>query len=362
MKKITLCLVLLVIAFSSWGIANVSDLRVRHYGNNATRLVMELDSKAFYSIEPSKGGNALQIELRETALNTELPILGSGYIISDLRFSQAANSSSFTLSASKPISHLSMVLYSPYRIVVDVFIQNPRSRQERLELVEFFAHTGRLERAESMLTNLQKSYPNDDSILLKWGSILLEAKDIDRAKQKLNQISNSSEHYQAAQSLLRGTQTPSPQKSKTVASPEDKSTETLVPAPQDSTIVTPVPGKTISPSRPKPDPLAFLARNIAALKLIGFALLVVLILIILIKSGIFKRRNTSSQEDSFTMKDDDKPEEESPGLDDDTMARMVNRLAHDGWKPNEIALELGISAKEAKRLMRTSVSDGSENA
>ncbi len=327
----------------AWGNVNVSDLRVRDYGTSATRVVLELTTSAYYNIEVSHADHKYNISISNAAISSEIPKLAQGSLLKGIRVLQSTSSAIIELETSRASSHLSMALSAPNRIVIDLFTKSPAGKAERMELAEFFALTGRMSRADGMLENLLKSYPADATVLYKWAEILLKANDKEAAHHKLKQILPEAHNYQAAHNLLTG------HTAKAIDPVIDQEPDTS--AEPETPPAKPAPVKPLTTSCGF-DLSGFICANITYIRYVAGVLALILIIVLLVKSHFFGLFRKQIKTEDFEMNGESTPSEENTCLESETIARMVNRLANDGWKTKEIALELNLSPKEVAKYMQ----------
>ncbi|MDZ4121446.1 MAG: tetratricopeptide repeat protein, partial [Candidatus Cloacimonadaceae bacterium] len=224
-------------------------------------------------------------------------------------------------------------------------------------LAEFYIKTGRLPRAEDLLTRLGKEHPGDAEITLKRAELLISRRNEAEARVLLSQISSPLEQKNRAQALIRQIDGAKPDPSALIEDVADSlATGFEISEPEEPLTMDarPVP-------MPKRDWKQALQRTPLYIA-IPIALILLLLLGRLLRVGAILQRLLSLPS-SFKSKkrvdttdgEDGAQETGDSYLEDGTMRRLVGRLSQDGWGEAEIAAELKIPRKAVHKILQNQV-------
>lgn len=360
MKRYILILVLILIFMQAFAKVDIRSIRAHDYDGIISRIVIELSAAAHYTVEPESGGKSFRIMVYDAIPGSFIPQYSpSAQILRSINISNNDSAAIIKLQGEIPCTHLSLSLENPHRIVIDIISRQIKGKKEKLVLADFYHKTGRLQRADDVLSNLAEDYPTDAEVLFAWAEVLSIRDKKNKAIEKLSLIPSSSSLYQAAASMmekLQGRETAAPLLE--TVSEADSSIAIL---PDSSMETKPIVQSKTRKIRSRGCPLpAVLLRRV--LIILFAAALLFLLLRNAVVAGILQRifllplhlLRKKDIDDSADESDD--KAESSAYLDDNTKVRMVERLAHDGWSVKEIAIELHLSRKEVHHLMQQSSS------
>lgn len=207
MKKALVFWCFFVCLGSLLGLSEINKVSSRGYGNAAYRIVVELNSPAFYRVEgnPDKTVYRLFID-NATASSEKIALVPNFRTVQSITAANTSSGAVLTISCNSSCSYLSFTLSNPYRIVLDLMSEAGVDKAGRLDLAAFFVNTGRHSRAERIYNRYLEKDPADAEVLLSRANAYLEIHDTASARKDLQKISSTSPDYAKAQALLANMQ------------------------------------------------------------------------------------------------------------------------------------------------------------
>jgi len=365
MRSFFVMVILLFLTFSICTAATFETVRVRDYEDVASRVVLAFSGKAEFQI--SKNGQMINVLVQDCSSGSaQNQFTNLSRLVSSIDQNSSGSELNIKIVVNANFQYEFLSMFEPFRIVIDIYQIHPNpSRQQRLVMADFFAGTGRLQRSDDLYAELHRKYGSDPEISYKWALLLKQRGNTDKALQQLGLISNQSTFYTKAQQLISSIKGNKPGTTESRAqSPEPRAIPEPQPNVPDSTLIAdslvtkPEITKTKSPSPTKPAP--GISNSSVYLLILDFInqylIMFLLVLGVSVLALVFLLfRIATSKKVALP------PSESRILFDQDKKKRMIMQLVHDGWRPKEIARELGLSRKEVESIIDLCQSSGAED-